>query len=363
MEYSSGDIKLFYALLQAGLWEKTRGDDSSLKHLDFSSIDWSNIYRLAQEQRVVGTVAAGLDYLTDVKPPEDVVMQFVGTALQLEQRNSAMNAFVAKLVKEMRNEGIYALLVKGQGVAQCYDRPLWRSYGDVDFFLDSADYERAKLYLAQFSSENKPERLYSKEKGYYLGPWLVELHGSLRTGLSTRVDKEIDDVQNTVFGAGRVRSWNNNGIEVLLPSPVDDVFLVFTHFIKHFYKDEGISSKQLCDWCRLLWTFRDSINVELLSYRLEKAGLITEWYAFAAFAVDYLGMPLDAMPLYLDENKWHKKASMIVAMIVRKKEPNIIKNIYANARVFPISTMRFFPGIVFQVNGLKIKERLKTFFN
>lgn len=58
-----------------------------------------------------------------------------------------MNEFIEKTVQMMRMKGVNTLLVKGQGGAQCYARPLWRSSGDVDFFLDAENFEKAKRVL------------------------------------------------------------------------------------------------------------------------------------------------------------------------------------------------------------------------
>lgn len=82
---------------------------------------------------------------------------FIGRTVQLEQRNQAMNYFIGVTVEKMRESGIYTLLVKGQGVAQCYERPLWRSCGDVDFFLDDENYERAKAFLKPLAASVEDE--------------------------------------------------------------------------------------------------------------------------------------------------------------------------------------------------------------
>lgn len=96
-------------------------------------MDYGRILELAQEQSVVGLVSVGLEHVVDVKVPKEVVLQFVGLTLQEEQRNTSMNAFIAQVVQKMLDEDIYTLLVKGQGIAQCYERPLWRTSGDIDF--------------------------------------------------------------------------------------------------------------------------------------------------------------------------------------------------------------------------------------
>ena len=98
-------------------------------------------------------------------------------------------------------------------------------------------------------------------------------------------------------------------------APENNAIYVFSHILDHFYKG-GIGLRQICDWCRLLWTYRDSIDASLLETRLRKAGMLTEWKAFAALAVEWLGMPAEAMPLLDASRKWSRKASRIMAFIL-----------------------------------------------
>jgi len=352
-------INAFCALVRTGLWEDI-GANHDLNLI--SKVDWEKVYLLAEEQSVVGLVLAGIEQFkkanVNLALDLELLLQMIGEVQMIEQQNKAMNQFIEKLVENMREAGIYTLLVKGQGIAQCYERPLWRPSGDVDFFLSNDNYEKAKRFLLPLSSGNKPERLYSKEMGKSIDSWYVEVHGTLRTGLSTRIDKAVDSVQNDVFYGGSVRSWENGNTQVFLPAPVCDVFFVFTHFLKHFYKGGGVSIRQLCDWCRLLWTYKDSLNHELLESRVRKAGLMSEWKAFAALAIEYLGMPLKAMPLFSTDKKWKKKAEKIVAFILKGGEWQKFNDTVAVGKIFPLNTFRFLPGILLSVNWLKIKERL-----
>ncbi len=121
---------------------------------------------MAVEQSVVGVVAAGLEHIVDMKPTKEVILSFVGEALQLEQRNTAMNNFIGVLVDKLRNAGIYTLLVKGQGVAQCYERPHWRAAGDIDLFLSWDDYKAAKKYLSSIASVIDEENPINKHQGF-----------------------------------------------------------------------------------------------------------------------------------------------------------------------------------------------------
>ena len=354
--------KAFFELVKAGLWE------SEVRLSQFGEIDYMEVLRLAEEQLVEGLVAAGLEHVQDVKVPQDDVLQFVGSALQIEQQNQAMNEFVAKLIETLRKKDVYAILVKGQGIAQCYERPLWRASGDVDLLLSDANYEKAKKVLQPLAIEVDIEYKSLKHLGMTMkDDFVVELHGMLHSRLSNRIDRTIDEAQHDIFCGGNVRSWNNAGTQVFLPAPDNDVIFIFTHILKHFYI-EGIGLRQICDWCRLLWKYRDSLNHGLLEKRIRKMGLLSEWKAFGAFAVEYLGMSEKVMPLYdvggrMDDVRWKRKADRILAFVLEtgnfghnreiKRSGNFfVGKIQAawfkmgdfarHARLFPLDSVRFF---------------------
>ena len=299
----------FFELVKGGLWE------TEVRLASLGKLDYSEIYSLAEEQSVIGLVAAGIEHVTDSKIPQDIALTFVGSALQLEQRNAAMNVFIASLIKKLRDKDIYTLLVKGQGIAQCYERPLWRACGDVDLLLSNDNYEKAKSFLTGIASSVDEEDTKRKHLAMSIDSWIVELHGSLHCGWSKRVDMGIDDVIDDCFHFGNVRSWQNSGTLIFLPSPNNDVLFVFSHILQHFFV-EGIGLRQICDWCRLLWTYRDEQDLKFLENRIRNMGVMTEWKAFGAMVVDYLGMPEEAMPFYDNSEKWKKKAQRIISLIL-----------------------------------------------
>ena len=317
---------MFFALLRAGLWERgvrlskyeTPGPStaaSGAQSLVAGVLDTEAVYKIADEQAVVGIVAAGFEHVEDRKMQKAEVLSFLKKAVSIEGRNMTMNDFVASLLGKMQAEGISALLVKGQGIAQCYERPLWRSSGDVDLLLDAENYEKAKAFLPPLATSVEREDAPRKHLGMHFDKWVVELHGTLHTSFSKRSNAILDSIQDEMFRRENFRLWNNNGIIIPLPSPDNDVFVVFTHIIQHFFA-AGIGLRQICDWCRLLWTFRSELDLPLLESRLSELGLTSEWKAFAAYAVDYLGMPVEAMPFYDPARRWSRKARRINKFIL-----------------------------------------------
>ena len=301
---------VFFELLRGGLWEK------EVRLSQYKEIDFSAIMQLAEEQSVVGLITAGLEKVFDVKVPQEVLLQFVGKTLQIEQRNQAMNSFLTRLINLLRDNDVYALLVKGQGIAQCYEKPLCRACGDIDLLLDSDNYEKAKAYLVPIADNTETELRLFKHFGMTINGWIVELHGTLCPRLTRGIDKIVENIQLQSFQLGKVRTWKNCDSEIFIPAPDDDMIFLFTHLLQHFY-EEGVGLRQICDICRFLWVYNDSLDKSLLEKRLYDMGIVAEWKSFAALYVDYLDMPVDAIPFYSSESRWKKKSQKICEYVLK----------------------------------------------
>ena len=363
--------QVFFSLLRSGLWEQP------VRLSIYGKIDYAMVYQFADNQSVVGLIAAGLEHVEDVKVLKTDALPFLKKVFSLEQRNMAMNEFIRVIVKRMRGAGIYTTLVKGQEVAQCYTRPQWRSSGDIDFFMSDENYDKAKSLLIPMASKVEDEFLREKHIGMTVDSWVVELHGTLYGGPSSRVEKELDDIKRDTFIGGNVRAWQNGDVSVFMLSVENDVFYIFTHILQHFYKG-GIGLRQICDWCRLLWTYRSTLDVKSLEGRVKRAWLKSEWKAFGVFAIDYLGMPLEAMPLLdsksLSSVRMKRQAKRIKDFVMMSgnfgqnrdmsyygKYPYLIRKTISfgrrigdlgrHAMIFPLDSIRFFPSILF--NGVQ----------
>jgi len=355
-------IEAFFALLRAGLW----GDGNPEIRID-GTTDWNIVYQLAQEQSVLGLVLAGLEH-SDIKPPKELLLQWIGEVQIIEQRNKAMNDFLSKLSESLHKEGVDFFLLKGQGVAQCYERPLWRSSGDIDLLLDDDNFFKAQKYLYSIASGYEPLLKEEKHQEFTVGAWIVELHGNQPTHFSRITDSLLESLQEYEFNKGDVREWNNNGASVKLLSPDSDVLFLFTHYLKHFFRG-GIGLRQICDWCRLLWTFSEEINKSLLEQRLKQMGLMTEWKAFAALAVYELGYPAEDMLFYVDTKKWKRKSSKVLEFVLKtgnfghnramgyyKQYPYLVTKVISfywrvadNVRylfIFPVDSFRVFGWLI-----------------
>ena len=361
MKYSPRVIEAFLALVRAGLWEQP----VSLPSLEES--DWDAILALSEEQTVVGLVGDGLSRASGSKPPKAVRNAFISTVYATEHRNAQMDAFLAAQYAQLQAAGIKTVVLKGQGVARCYSHPQWRQSGDIDYLLESDDYTRAKSILVPSSNTEPSENVQKKHLALQIDTVEIELHGTVHAELSRRMDVELDKLQAEMFSKSLFRSWQDAGVDILLPSPDVDVVFVFTHILQHLFKG-GIGLRQICDWCRLLWTYRDAIDRNLLEERLRAMKLKSEWYVFAAFAVNGLGMSVDAMPFYrpIASRRIHRLSSYILEVgnfghnrdisYQRRGLPIFIRKCITFGRqaqenfrlvsIFPLDSIRFLFGYV-----------------
>ena len=138
--------KELFDLLKLSLWSRSV---SSLQQIDgedgavverIRDCSWKSLFELAKEQCVLGILA---DVLTNckgnVEVSKDVLLNWIGLVMKLEQRNIKMNRMVISLFGKMRSLGLHPVLMKGQGFAQNYPNPLHRVCGDIDLYFKQQD--------------------------------------------------------------------------------------------------------------------------------------------------------------------------------------------------------------------------------
>lgn len=229
--------KAFFELLRAGLWE------SEVQFMPFNEVNFSEVYRIAEDQCVLGLVAAGLEHVVDMKVPQKITLHFAVVAMQLEQRNKAMNQFIVAFLKKLIKSGVDSVPIKGQEVAQCYERPLWRASGDIDLLMNDENFERGKLLLDSLSETKTKEYDFNKEYIATIDGWCVELHGSLRSSLSAALNKVADAVQWDICDNHNIRYWDLNGIQIALPEANNDALLILHTLLNIFIKVVLVSDK------------------------------------------------------------------------------------------------------------------------
>ena len=71
----SNTQEAYFALVRGGLWAR------EVQLTQFGKVDYVELMRFAEEQSAVGLVTSGLNNVHDVKVPQAVLLQFIGSTL------------------------------------------------------------------------------------------------------------------------------------------------------------------------------------------------------------------------------------------------------------------------------------------
>ena len=346
------------ALPAAGIWNQVPA-----AVLFAGGAAWADIYQLAYEQTIVGHVTDGINLLPETEMPSvEELDPFLGDLMGTEQRNRQLDSFLPFLFKAL--SPLPVVLIKGQSLSQDYPDPLRRQPGDIDLLLPPSCYEKAKAILLPKASRVQPEEKEIYHQGFFYRSIEVEIHGSIQTLMSPRLDRKLARLQAEMFDKRETCIQIIDGHEIPVPNPGFNAIYILVHFLHHFWAG-GVGLRQLTDWMVFVSVHKREIDPILLEERLADLGLKAIWQTFAGFAVDYLGCPSEKMPLYTDRYArrypriwgWLKRSGNFGKKTekARVKEPYLIRKLHSfyslvlvnrlrHLGTFPLESLRYFAG-------------------
>ncbi len=349
----------FFALLRSGLWNEVP------ERASFDGgVDWEALYRLAFEQTVGPLVTDGVNRLPkEYLPAEPERLDpFLGDMMATAQRNRVLDSFIPKVFHALR--GIPVVLVKGQSLAQDYPDPERRQPGDIDLLLPPSSYAAAKKILLPKATHVSKEDLQTLHQGMHFYSVEVELHGSISTLMSRKLDRQLAGLLKEQFDGRSLPTVTIGGAEIPVPEADFNAVYIFVHFLQHYWSG-GVGLRQFVDWTTFVSVHKRDIHPVILEQRLEELGLLNLWKVFTGFAQEYLGCPAEKLPLAAKPEP--RKNARIWRYVrrcgnfgknqdrPRKKESYLVRKIHSLWRlviadrlrhfpVFPKESIRFFLG-------------------
>ena len=284
--------KSFFTLLKAGLWNR----EPECEFFPLSQEKWERIYILASKQTVEGIVYDGIMRLPEhYFPPRDVLLKWVVTVDFIEKKNNRMNTVIAELNELFTKNRITAYLTKGQGVAVCYDNPLHRSCGDIDWsFPDKENYELACRLVQQRNIKVEKQAGFSSD--YMWKDFVIEHHRHLLDISNPLISNYLRRLQQQEHAHSI--ELEMNGQKVLLPSPILTHLSVNSHILRHLLAF-GIGIRQLCDSARICAAYHQRPDMQSLQKIYRKAGIYHWIQLLHSILVNDLGMPAVYLPFPL----------------------------------------------------------------
>ncbi len=123
---------LFIELLQVAL-----GTREKLSRVP-NAAEWGRLLAESQRQAVLGVMLCGLEKLPkEQQPPQEVLFQWIGQTIQIEQSNALTSKACKSVVKRFENDGFHTCILKGQANHRYYPEVMAkrRNCGDVDVWV------------------------------------------------------------------------------------------------------------------------------------------------------------------------------------------------------------------------------------
>jgi hypothetical protein len=285
--------KLFFELLQVAFGNRDR-----LSCIP-SAEEWGGLYDESERQAVTGFLLLGFERLpAEQRPSQEILLQWIGVGQMIEQQNRLLDERCKWLLDKLKNAGLDGTILKGQGMAQLYDKELrsQRQSGDIDVYVNCGI--RKALAFAKSQGLKDVEWDY---KHLHLNLWddiEVEMHYRVEVLLNLwknrRLQKWFRDNDALLFD-------DDNGLTT--PSSLFNVFYILLHIYRHFLY-EGVGFRQIVDYYFVL----KAVNSEKLdvSYSLEavsKFGMVRFAKGLMWVMQQALGMPREWMMWEPDENE------------------------------------------------------------
>ena len=250
-------MNLFFELIQLSLG---RRDCFSLCP---SEKDWDELFELAKKQALVGVLFTGVERLPEEqRPPKDILLKWFAMTEMIEKENRRMNDIAVRVQERFLKDGFRSCILKGQGVATLYPKPLRRQSGDIDIWL-----EGERKHIIEYAlGICKPKKILwyhldftavkdTEVEVHYMPSWMFNLF------TDRRLQAWFKEKGNEMFKNSNTLP---NGSLIHVPTQDFNIVYLLIHIYRHLF-EEGIGLRQLMDYNFLLLSAKENCNYEYAS--------------------------------------------------------------------------------------------------
>jgi len=292
----------YFGILRAAIWN-TEVETTSWPEV----VEWEAVIENFEKQAMLPLVGGVLCSLTGKyrisEEQEEKILQISSNTVQTNYRNREVTAI---LLEALREAGCKPVLLKGDTLARLYPNPNLRACGDIDILVHPDHYQVAIRTLQEICKDQGHEDFLERHYQLQYEEFIVELHRHPGFCANLWYEKRYQELASQwVVGTG-TETHIENGVSVPVPAtqllPQFNCWYVFNHLLHH-YHDGGIGLRQFVDWMLVLKdaAVNKSVDVARLQADLEAVGLLRAWRILGHLLVDYLGLPKEEFPLYVDD--------------------------------------------------------------
>lgn len=190
-----------------------------------------------------------------MRPPQGILLNWIGILQQIEQRNKTVNRQCLELQKKLDEAGLKYCILKGQGNAQMYGKiksqlSLLRQSGDIDVWVGGG-FDKVLQYVQGVSPTDDVSEQHvhfhvfedTDVEVHFTPSWLTNPRYNRRLKKWFAEEAERQMSHRVQFGDG----------EIVMPTTDFNMVYQMLHIYRHLFS-EGIGLRQLMDYYVLLKT-------------------------------------------------------------------------------------------------------------
>ena len=327
-------MTLFFEILQMAVGRRSGLSVTPMKE------EWKAMFRMAREQALVGIFTETVCRLPeDMRPPRKPLTRLCSEVIMIEDANRRLFCKCCDLTEALRADGFGSCILKGQGMALLYPKPLLRHSGDIDVWVkpivnDSRTSLEDSLYNYARAKGTLCDAVY-----HHLGVLLTIEHNEAGEVTMTASTNEADDVELHLRPSfmfcprhnRRMQEWFDEqwpqmqsrtvqADATLLapdcpptscsfhsPTPAFNIIFTLTHIYRHLF-DEGIGLRQLLDYYYVLMAYNaeaDAAQRATTLCELKRLGLHSFARAVMYVLHEVFGLSASEMLVPMDAKAGH----------------------------------------------------------
>ncbi|GHV08556.1 hypothetical protein FACS1894160_3050 [Bacteroidia bacterium] len=293
-------LLLLFDLLKSSL-RGTKPDEKLFVGLDETA--WNGVFKQASKQGVAAVAFDGVMLLPSaLQPPRKLKIAW-GVKVDLVENNFTTRQTIAEELTELfEKNNIRVLIFKGLSLAQYYQVPSHREFGDLDIYLYGQKKKGDQL-LRQWGAQEDKKQYSDKHSTFSYKVVSVENHAYF---LDIRISKSLKELNARLKTMAEAELKNAPDGKLLFPSPDFTALLFMTHAISNFIEDVPVW-RHFYDWAAFLHANKGKWDMSRYCEALSEAGLQEIAGVFTSIAVDYLELPLDEAPPFERNNALEEK--------------------------------------------------------
>ena len=110
-------------------------DEKESVFSSYDDLDWETLYTFAEKQCILGVLYQGVEKMPEAQlPPDKILMNWYMQAKRIKKANVKLNESVIQVTGQFEKDGFPNCVLKGQGNAWMYPKPVLRCPGDIDIW-------------------------------------------------------------------------------------------------------------------------------------------------------------------------------------------------------------------------------------